>query len=550
MISSRFVRTLGLLVFILMPAAVGLAQAEGSNKGLTRRERALHAVSRLTFGAKPGLVEEVERIGVEAWLEQQFQRIQPDGELKARMSVLESIDLTAKEVYDAFDLPAAANETPAQRQARSVRREKPIQELPASVMWRAVDNSAQVAEVMAEFWRNHLNVDAGKDGVGLYVGEYDRLVIRQNVFGSFADLLMASAKHPAMLIYLDNAVSRRPPSKTELKNIARSVERETGSKERGQEALRIAAQNGLNENYARELMELHTLGVDNGYTQKDVIALAEALTGWTVDNVRRSFHYEDDVHVPGDKFVLGKTVSREKRRNGMAEAEQVIELLASHPGTADYLAKKLCTYYVADDPPAALVERTARELKKTRFDAKAALRVIVGSEEFFDRRHYRTKFRTPFEYVAAAVRASGAEVNDPSVLVRVVADMGQKIYGCEDPTGYRDVAESWRDPGVMVARWRFALELAANRVPGVTIPDAFFAEFAGKSVPALIDGMARRILPAGLRHKTIAALMQLAVEHARVEAQGAGDPKAPKNNVSIERRLLGVLIGSPEFQEQ
>jgi uncharacterized protein (DUF1800 family) len=541
------------IVFLLTLAAAR-AQSTPAADPLAARDRAIHAANRLTFGVRPGLIAEIERVGFDAWLERQLQATRPQAELARKMQALGSAELTTHEIFAAYALEPGQNETPEQQRAREALALRPKMELQAAVLWRAIESDAQVAEVMSDFWRNHFNIDMNKDSIGYSPIEFDRVVIRQHVFGSFHDMLAASARHPAMLIYLDNFLSRRPPSATELKAVARNVRRETGSRERGDEAQRIAEQNGLNENYARELLELHTLGVDNGYTQKDVVAVAEALTGWTVDTAGRRyvFSYQEDMHAEGDKFVLGKSIIREKRRDGVEEGEAVIAMLASHPSTADFIARKLCVYLVADEPPSGLVERVARELRRTKLDLRQAVRFIAHQDEFWDPRCVRSKFRTPFEFIAAATRACGADVADPTVLVRAAEQMGQPIYCCEDPTGYRDTAESWRDPGVMAARWRFALALAANRIPGVFVHDTFFAGIAGRPVPAMIDALARRTVPGGLRAATIVALMRIAAEQARTLEVAASRPAALRGPapVELERRLLGVILGSPEFQEQ
>lgn len=544
---QRFIAT-WLCVAVGSCASASILSAQNEKKVLSERERALHLASRLTFGPTPQLIAEIEQKGVDAWLEEQLAMKDAQPDLTERMSVLASLGMSIAEIVRTYDLPAPSDDTDAKRRERDRRREIPKHELRSSVIWRAVESKAQVAEVMAEFFRNHFNVDQSKDGMSFTAVEFERVVIRKHVFSPFHEILAASAKHPAMLIYLDNIVSRRPPTKTQVKAVARDVRRETGSAERGEEAARIAEQSGLNENYARELLELHTLGVDNGYTQKDVIAVAEALTGWTVDTNenRYTFVFDEDKHVEGDKFVLGKSVAREKKRNGIEEGEAIFAMLAQHPNTADFIAKKLCIYLVADDPPASLVEKVSREFKKTKGDMRALIRCIVKSDEFWSPTVFRKKFRTPLEFVAAAMRASGAEINDPAPLLRALDRMGQSIYGCVDPTGYRDTAESWRDPGVMTTRWQFAVDLAANRMSGIVCPDEVFVDIRNRPVPAMVDALARRILPAGLRSQTIAALIKIAAEHT----EAAKDPKSKAATLPIERKLLGVLLGAPEFQEQ
>lgn len=524
-------RFLTILALTTQLTTLALSQARSTLEG---RDLIVHTLSRLTFGADAALVDEVQKQGLDRWLKEQLQHTEADPKLARQLEVWPFLNMSSQEIY------AWVGE---QRDRRRLVESG----LPASILLRGARNRWQVSEVMADFWRNHFNVDRAKGSVMYTAVEYDREVLRKNVFGKFEDMLKASARHPAMLVYLDNYISRRPPTKTELKTVARRVRRKTGSKARGEEAAGIAAQRGLNENYARELMELHTLGVDNGYSQKDVIEVARALTGWTVDTKdnKYAFLYRDDMHDRGDKFVLGKTIRREKRRNGMVEGEKIIHVLAQHRNTSVFLARKLCTYLVADDPPARLVGTTARVLRERKFDLSAALLHIVKSKEFRDRQYYRAKFKTPFEFVLSALRVSGAVIDDPRELVRRVAEMGQPIYRCEDPTGYRDTAESWRDPGVMAARWKFALDLALGRIEGVRVPETFFAELDHRSVPALVASMGARLLPGGMRGETIRVLIKVARRHRLAEKEGEEEDLPP-----LERHLLGVVLGSPEFQEQ
>lgn len=524
------------------------ASASGQSKDASRlegREFIVHLLSRLTYGVTAEDVAAIEKAGVEAWLDRQFSSTRVDSETAKKLAHLATLDLTAKEVYDGF-----VNAKAKQRE----RRNQAQYEVLAALLVRATHNELQAGEVMADFWRNHLNVDRNKDSCRYLLTEYDREVVRRHTFGSFHDMLLASAKHPAMLIYLDNHVSRRPPNKTELKAAARKVRRETGSRERGEEAAQIAAQRGLNENYARELLELHTVGVDNGYEQRDVIDVAEALTGWTVDRTNWKFRYRDDMHEHGAKFVMGHTIPRQKRRDGHVEGERIIEMLAKHRNTSEFLAWKLCTYLVADEPPKKFVAQTAKALRRYKFDLGATTRFIVESEVFRDRRYYRSKFKTPLEFVVSALRVTDAEITDVRKLLGVLKDMGQPLYECEDPTGYRDVAESWRDPGVMALRWKFAMELSTDRIDGVRVPSAFWDDLEGERPQRIIARLGRRILPGGMRSDTIGVLMRVARRHEeRVlewDALTAKERKKKRAPRPLERRLLGVLLGAPEFQEQ
>ncbi|MEZ6195684.1 MAG: DUF1800 family protein [Planctomycetota bacterium] len=512
----------GLFLLLLLLAA-GSARAQGDSDPAAERRRVVHALSRLSFGATRELVDAVLAKGYEAWLDEQLTGGEPDPDTARRLEAFPTLGLTSAEIYrDYVNAPTAAPD-------RAARNAHAREDLVDGLLVRAVYSERQVGEVMADFWRNHFNVDRAKDSVAYTATEWDRDVIRRHVFGRFPELLLETARHPAMLVYLDNHLSRRPPSKTELKAVARDVRRKTGSKERGEEAARIAEQRGLNENYARELLELHTLGVDRGYTQKDVIAVAEAFTGWSVDSAesRWVFDYRDDYHVHGDKFILGRSVPRQKRRLGHVEGEVIIERLGLHRDTSIFLAEKLCRYLVADQPPRSIVESTAAKLRATDFDLAAVVRHVATSDEFFAPEAFRGKFKTPLEFVVSALRVTEAEITDPAGLRTIVAEMGQPIYNCEDPTGYRDVAESWRDPGVMVARWRFALDLVEGRIKGVTVPERVLASVKDKNRFLMIRDLGERVLPGGMRQETLAFCNRAGArwDKARREADEEAPPR-------------------------
>jgi uncharacterized protein (DUF1800 family) len=319
-----------------------------------------------------------------------------------------------------------------------------IDELQQAKVLRAIYAERQLDEVMADFWLNHFNVFANKGPEKFLVGEYERDVIRPHAWGKFEDLLLATAKSPAMLFYLDNWLSADPEAKTLLRPRAR----------------------GLNENYAREIMELHTLGVDGGYTQKDVTEVARAFTGWTIAGLRRDqprFVFNGRVHDRRDKVVLGHRI----RGGGIEEGEQIIHMLATHPATARFISLKLARRFVADDPPSALVDRAAATFQRTGGDIRAVVTTIVTSPEFFSPAVRGAKVKTPLELVASAVRASGAEVTNARALAQRIASMGMPLYQQQPPTGYKDTADAWVSTGTLLARMNFATDLAAGRVPGV-----------------------------------------------------------------------------------
>ncbi len=398
---------------------------------MTERQRAEHVLDRLAFGARPGDVERVLRVGVDRWIEQQLhpERID-DRALESRVAKYQ------REV----ELPSREEMKSDQRMARRAARAA-IGDLSAQRILRAAESERQLNEVMVDFWMNHFNVFAGKSIDRFLMTAYERDVIRPRVWGRFEDLLMATAKSPAMLIYLDNARSRR---------------------------------GAINENYARELMELHTLSVtdgrtDGGYTQRDVTELARVLTGWSIsrpDESKVAFAFRRGAHDRDAKRVLGVKLAA---GGGMDEGERMIRFLARHPSTARHIAAKLSQRLVADDPPASLVDRVSKRFLETNGDLRATVRAVVESPEFRDVRYYHAKVKSPFEYAISAVRAAGATIDDPLPLARQLRTIGQPLYFAQPPTGYSDAAAAWSNQGALVARLDFATALAANKMPGVRV---------------------------------------------------------------------------------
>jgi uncharacterized protein (DUF1800 family) len=351
-----------------------------------------------------------------------------------------------------------------------------VLELQQQKVIRAVYSDRQLQEVLADFWFNHFNVDARKGADRFLITEYDRDVIRPHVLGKFRDLLEATAKSPAMLFYLDNWMSADPNGPHVEMPPARIVRGPFGQPRLVQPPLRMPKQNakapkGLNENYGRELMELHTLGVDGGYTQKDVTEVARAFTGWTIRNPRTDgeFFFNERLHDEGQKVVLGHVI---RAGGGERDGEAVLDILARHPSTAHFIASKLVRRFVSDTPPSALVDRVAERFRKTDGDLREVVRAILTSPEFYATDLYHAKIKTPFEFVVSAVRATGADVQDARPLVRQIAELGMPLYQCQPPTGYKDTADAWVNTGALVGRMNFGLALAANRIRGVAVSNA------------------------------------------------------------------------------
>jgi uncharacterized protein (DUF1800 family) len=356
------------------------------------------------------------------------------------------------------------------RRARQV-----FDELAEAKLLRAAYADRQLEEVLADFWFNHFNVFARKGRTEVYIGEYERDIIRPHVLGRFRDLLEATAKSPAMLFYLDNWLSADPNAGERMDGLRRQA-RPNARRPNGRPNANTQAQSstqnrqtrGLNENYARELLELHTLGVDGGYTQQDVVEVARAFTGWTIGRPgEQGFRFAPAIHDRGAKKVLGQTIPS---GGGIEDGERVLDIVARHPSTAMHIAFKLAQRFVSDAPPQALVDRAAATFSKTDGDLREVVRVIVTSPEFFAPESYRAKVKTPFEFVVSALRATDADLQAATPIVRALAGLGMPLYLCQPPTGYDETAAAWVSSGALVNRLNFAVALSGGELRGVRLP--------------------------------------------------------------------------------
>jgi uncharacterized protein (DUF1800 family) len=424
---------------------------------LSREAQVEHALNRLAYGPRPGESERVAAMGLERWIGLQLSPERLDDRIAdSAVSGYRTLGIASQELVETFrQIRLARRDSMRAAEMRDERRmlQLSVGEVGAAKLTRAVLSERQLYEQMVDFWQNHFSVFAGKGQTRLYVPAYDRETIRPHAMGKFRTLLGAVAKSPAMLFYLDNAQSVADSSHSTL----------AAGRRRRPQARRAR---GVNENYARELMELHTLGVDGGYTQTDVVEVARALTGWTIDPTQGSFVFRPMVHDADAKVVLGTTLAGGR---GMEDGEQVLDLLARHPSTARHITRKLVIRFVSDSAPPALVDRCAREFARSDGDIRRALRCVVTSPEFFSQRAYRTKVKTPFELVASALRAANATPDRSPRIVQAVAQLGQPIFGRQTPDGWPDRGEEWMNAGAMVNRVNFGLALAAGRVPGVRV---------------------------------------------------------------------------------
>jgi uncharacterized protein (DUF1800 family) len=424
-----------------------------------------HVLERTSFGVRPGDVERVQTIGLDRYIDDQLhpERVNDAG-LDARLGEFATLRMSSRDIIEEFARPleearkaAAAAGGDGQPNPEQQRRAATVvQELQQQKVVRAIYGARQLQEVLVDFWFNHFNVDARKGVDRFMLTSYERDVIRPHVFGKFRDLLEATAKSPAMLFYLDNWMSTDPAG-PHVPFAARRFPPRVNAK----------APKGLNENYGRELMELHTLGVDGGYTQKDVTEVARAFTGWTIDRPRQdgAFRFEPRLHDEGKKIVLGHVIDA----GGMRDGEEVLDILAKHPSTARFIATKLVRHFVSDTPPPPLVDRVAARFRETGGDLREVMRTILTSPEFLSPEAYHAKVKTPFEFVVSAVRATDADVSDARPLVQQIAQLGEPLYQCQPPTGYKDTADAWVNTGALVGRMNFGLALASNKIRGVVV---------------------------------------------------------------------------------
>ncbi|HEX6043347.1 MAG TPA: DUF1800 domain-containing protein [Pyrinomonadaceae bacterium] len=559
-------RRLAALVLVFSFVPFGIAQKRSKTRGLSDEQRIVHVLNRLGFGARPGDVERVKAMGVEAYVNQQLnpEKI-ADTVAENKIKDLAVLNMTTAELYEKYPQPGQLvrqlqqrgmlpkeiaegdeknpRENPEYRKViQDYYRENGLQqpqrivaELQTSRILRAVYSERQLQEVMVDFWTNHFNVFAGKGADRWLLPSYDRDTIRPHALSKFSELLEATAQSPAMLFYLDNFQSVSP----------RNNDRGGPMMQRLQQQ---RPRRGINENYARELMELHTLGVDGGYTQKDVQEVARCFTGWTIfqprgganaaaanplrgEAARRTpgtFFFNPRTHDDGEKIVLGHKIPA---GGGINDGLKVLDILAHHPSTAKFIATKLVRHFVSDTPPPALVDRVAAVFTKTDGDIRETLKAIFLSNEFNSPEAYRAKIKRPFELVISAIRTLGADTNGGPGTHQWIARMGEPLYGFQTPNGYSDAAESWVNTGGLLERMNFGLALAANRVQGTRVD---LARVAGSNTDKskMIDESVKTILAGELSAATRETLMK---------QLDPADPVA---------KLVGLILGTPEFQRQ
>jgi len=440
-----------------------------------------------------------------------------------------------------------------------------VAELSMAKMTRAVYSERQLQEMMVDFWYNHFNVFAAKGADRWLITEYERDAIRPHAMGKFRDLLGATAKSPAMLFFLDNWLSADPVAWQKLQQEQQERRQMRGGPFGGpfgrprfpqggpapngnpndpNATAKQKQERGLNENYGRELMELHTLGVDGGYTQNDVINVAKAFTGWSIRQPRRDpeFFFEERLHDTSVKTVLGHKI----HEGGMKDGEEVLNILARDPHTAHHISFELAQRFVSDNPPEALVDRMAQTFLKSDGDIREVLHTMIYSPEFWSNETYRAKIKTPFELVASATRAVGAEVQIPLVLVQWTSRIGQPHYQCEPPTGYSNKADAWVNTGALLSRMNFSLALTSNRLRGAQVDiDSLFASDAAANPHATLDH-AIQLLLGGQASQETRDTLEKQLDDPQI-LQATLDDKVKQVNAAM---IAGLVLGSPEFQRR
>ncbi|HUO33687.1 MAG TPA: DUF1800 domain-containing protein [Candidatus Acidoferrum sp.] len=549
---------------------------------LTEDEAILHALNRLGYGPRPGEIERVRAMGLEKWIDQQLDPASiDDSALDQRLDQYLTISMSSKQLLELFPRPGelvkqqglTKEQVEAQRRqeqqeavaqlkptgdpnidkanealARMVGPNRIVAELAMAKLDRAIYSNRQLETVMEDFWFNHFNVYAEKGEDRWLLTSYVRDTIRPNSMGKFRDLLLATAKSPAMLFFLDNWLSADPQ--------AVALHREQMELRRARFGATLAdfappagaspkkEERGLNENYGREVMELHTVGVDAGYTQQDVIEMARALTGWTIHEPRRDpeFFFDNRFHALGSMTVMGHKF----HAGGIEDGEQALGFLASNPNTAHHISLELARHFVSDNPPTSIVDRMAKTYESTGGDIRSVLRTMIYSPEFWSKDAYRAKIKTPFELVASTARALDANVEVTLPLVAWVGRMGEPLFRCQPPTGYSDVAQTWVNAGALLNRMNFALAFATDHMAGAKVDLSSLMGQDASSNPS--DALAKTIdsflddqIAAGTRQTLEARLNDPQILQARLD-----DPVKQVN----EGLIAGLVLGSPEFQRR
>jgi uncharacterized protein (DUF1800 family) len=607
--------TVSVLLAALFVAAVPRASADDANKDdakknppakivldkkfkgslpiteLTQDEAIVHALNRLAYGPRPSDVEQIRQMGLEKWIDRELQpKSIDDAALDQRLERYPTLTMSSKKLLDEFPPPQQAAKKEGvtkeeyQQKMEQKRQDSVAQMLPTgndnfdkanvqlaklqgpgritaelsmAKLDRAIYSERQLDAVMEDFWFNHFNVFENKGADRWLLTAYVRDTIRPHTMGKFQDLLIATAKSPAMLFYLDNWLSADPIAfqrmQQEMAMRRRRYYGMFGEMPPGPPPAFPGAtaqqppkkqDRGLNENYGREVMELHTLGVDAGYTQDDVIQMARCLTGWTVHEPRKDpeFFFDDRIHAQGRKTVMGRTFDY----GGMKDGEEALKMLANDQHTADFISRELARHFVSDNPPQALVDRMAANFQSSGGDIRAVMKTMIYSGEFWSKEAYRAKVKTPFELVASTARALNADVEVTLPLVQWVGRMGEPLFQCQPPTGYSDKSETWVNSGALLNRLNFALAFAGDHMGGAEISlKTMFGDAAATDPNAALDRALDVFLDSQIAPETKTTL-EGRLNDPQILQASLDDPVKQVN----EGLVAGLVLGAPEFQRR
>ncbi|WP_114778589.1 DUF1800 domain-containing protein [Botryobacter ruber] len=622
-------------------------------EGLTERQAAAHLLSRFTYGAKPGQVDEVVKMGLENWFAQQLAANQPEDRVEQLLAGYNSLRMTNEQIARTYpkggqllkmairDGAIAKDAVKKEKENRAEYR-KALQaymlqnnyklqnelnrELQNQKILRATYSQNQLQEVLTSFWFNHFNVSLSDNDCARFIVTYERDVIRPNALGNFETILLATAQSPAMLTYLDNFMSAAPTdaSSAEQERREQRMRQQLRRQQPGlspvqqkqvmERVQKARKEQGLNENYAREIMELHTLGVDGGYTQQDVTQAARVLTGWTIfpglngntinrkeqaanSNgnsayfARQGFVREGDFlfaanrHDKGEKVVMG---TRFPAGGGYEEGVKLINMLAKHPATARFISSKLAVRFVSDNPSKSLIDKMAKTFTKTDGDIRQVLLTMVSSPEFWSKEALREKTKSPFELAISSVRSLNAEVTNPAPLAFWIAKMGEKMYAYQAPTGFPDKGQFWINTGSLLSRMNFGLALVSRRIPGVQLdlaalhqnrepesaehalriysnyllPERNLDETVQRLTPLVndpeystkVNNAASKLAPDQedqlMEEEEVMLMNRKGKERQARKKTAARQEQASNGQDMMLAQVVGIIIGSPEFQRR
>ncbi len=641
-------RKLLVLIFfvaLLLPCGVFARTTKSAEViTLSKRQRELHILNRLTFGANEESLRLISQIGIERFIEMQ---LNPDSindyQLDSAIAKYEVLNLSTDEIFKKYPNPAGLlrasmrSNNPGSDADRNLSRQnrremlqkiykqynlRPagqiMQQVQSARINRAAYSKKQLEEVMVDFWSNHFNVYSRKAATRWFIPSYERDVIRKHALGNFRDLLVGTAQHPAMLFYLDNYQSYAPAKNNNQNRLLKSIVNgkldpriRNRLKKRGltdqeidrriEQAKRAANnqnQRGINENYARELLELHTLGVDGGYTQNDIKEVARAFTGWTIYDPRGyrraaareligtedqqlkrqarrfkipanspsgTFVFVNSLHDNEAKTILGKRINK----GGIDDGIAVLDMLVEHPATANFIARKLAVKFVSDNPNEAFVDRIAKAFHDSDGDIKTTLMAIFNDPEFFAAENYRAKIKTPFELMASSIRALDAQTSAGAPMVAMLTQMGEPLYGYQAPTGYPDTAADWVNTGALLGRMNFAVALASNRIPRTKVNlNQFSGTTKNETLEIAIEKILHnevstntksilgRQLNQPLPDATLTVADQDDLENLDSEMPQMQNRQNRRNRLNPPSgnpdvfKIVSLVLGSPEFQRQ